>query len=109
MTENYRERWEKLGLIAGLDNDVADKVAIGFEEMANDMLTCEPYIKNYSWDSFGVIAFPMLRRIITECPDFTYAKFKEFFEGRDLEATMVATISDYIIAKEKDRVKEDSK
>lgn len=108
MTENYREKWERLGLLAGLDNDVADKVALGFEQMKDDLLTCGPYV-TYPLGSFEVIAFPMLRRIVTACPDFTYEKFKKYMKGIDFEGELIDALCDKIIAKEKDRVKENSK
>lgn len=109
MTEYYKEIWGRHELLRGLDDDVADKVAFEFAHMANDMSTCEPYIKNYSWDYFVIIAFPMLRRIITECPDYTYEKFLKYMKGIDFEGELIDALCDKIIAKEKGRVKEVSK
>jgi len=89
-------RWEQLGFLALIDDDIVkEKMAVAFDNMALDLLYENERVvkiqKRYNFNcapdngcdmicSFDVIVFPILRRVISKVDNFNYDKFLDYLE-----------------------------
>lgn len=63
----YVERWEKLGLLQGLEGEeIRERVALAYEELAI-LITCSVY--GWSNDYFDSLLFAIIRRIVEKVGD----------------------------------------
>lgn len=115
--DEYIEKWQKLGLLEGLEGEgLKERVALAYEELAT-LISFSVY--KWTNDYFEAVLFPMVRRIISgigdkfniktfyyllrENIDFIAKTFDDMqwnmkaYNGRiDIEAEFVVTISEVI-------------
>lgn len=94
--EDAVNRWEPLGFLALIEDDEKKKqIAVAFDNMALDLaaenervvklgkrynFNCAQEDENERGVEFGVIVFPVIRRVICQIENFNYDKFLNYLE-----------------------------
>lgn len=93
MIETYLYRWDKLGFIEGLDDELKERCAVAMEQLAVYLLTENESYKNFDY-AFETIGFPMIRRIccgsvgnnekLNDLDLFNFEKFIKYCKELDI-------------------------